>query len=453
MADELEIRGGGTLAVASEELFAHAEVHARLSDVVAELHAALDQVHRITIESGTAWNEVEAARYRLCTAQTISEWLPRVLHAAATAYGIADRASDGAWDAVNGTLAWLIGPVRLIGALAFSGATLYAGASVIGWLTGKTAEQVLIENPEWYTTPSFAGFVGNVAEHADEAALGSFGLPVMIAPLLGGAPGVARVLTTARPLGAFSETPVRVGRAIPLLPPAAPESLTAAAERIKSMETSGAQVIVERYELSDGSTVANVYIDGTKDWSPVASAEPLDMTSNVGGVAQNAHVGAAEAVKLAMRQSGIGADTPVQLFGYSQGGIQAALVAHQREFNVVSLVTIGSPVGDISLDPSIRALSVGHTEDLVFALGDDQVNPQTVQVTTERFTDDEAMPDLAAPGHQFKPYIQTLERIDASGAPQLTGTLAAVIGTPAGAVSSTSTAYRLERGAPGLCTP
>ena len=58
--------------------------------MVAELHAALDQVHRITIESGTAWNEVEAARHRLCTAQTISEWLPHALHAAATAYGLAD---------------------------------------------------------------------------------------------------------------------------------------------------------------------------------------------------------------------------------------------------------------------------------------------------------------------------------------------------------------------------
>ncbi len=112
---------------------------------------------------------------------------------------------------------------------------------------------------------------GNVAEHADEALLGApSGLPLWLAPLLGGTPGMARLLMAARPLGAFQRD---AGAARSHDPAPAPEppptSLTEAAERIKSMETSGAQVIVEQYELADGSTVANVYIDGTIDWSPV----------------------------------------------------------------------------------------------------------------------------------------------------------------------------------------
>jgi hypothetical protein len=460
MADGLQIEGGGTIAVASAELYEHSAVHARLGAVAAELQAALGQVGRVVdprtiasvdapVSASAAERAMDEALARLGDVRTIAEGLPHVLEAAAVAYGIADRVGEGVVDGLFDFGSWIAGaalrlafPAAVLGAIS---GTLTATTGI--WLLtgGQNPIQWLKEHPEVYTNSFFTGLVGNVAEHADEALLGFLGLPVGLAPLMGGTPGVARLLTATHPLGAFRETPVRIERAIPLLPPQPPTSLTDAAERIKSMEFSGAQVVVEQYEMPNGSAVANVYVDGTIDWSIWPSGEPWDMGSNVGGVAQIDHVGAAEAVKLAMRESGIDAETPVQLFGYSQGGIQAALVAHQEEFNVVSLVTIGSPVGDIRIDPSIRALSVAHTEDLVFAFGDDQVNPQTVQVTTQRFADGAKMPQIAAPGHQFQPYVQTLERVDESGAPQLRGELERILGLTDGAVSSTSTAYVAER--------
>jgi pimeloyl-ACP methyl ester carboxylesterase len=164
----------------------------------------------------------------------------------------------------------------------------------------------------------------------------------------------------------------------------------------------------------------------------------------VWGVAQR-ESGAARAVELAMQEAGITPETPVQLFGYSQGGIQAALVAHHERFNVVSLVTIGSPVGGIQLDPGIRGLSIGHTEDLVFALDDDQVNAHTVEVTTTRFEPGEPLPHIAGPGHQFQPYVQTLRRIDDSEAPPIRVELDRILGMTDGAVASSATAYRAAR--------
>ncbi len=237
---------------------------------------------------------------------------------------------------------------------------------------------------------------------------------------------------------------MRIKQAIELEAPTPPTGAADGFERMQTKEHGGAQVVVERYVMPDGTAVANVFIDGTEDWSPWSSAEPWDMTSNFGGMAQNDYVGAVEGVKAAMRAAGVTADMPVQLFGYSQGGIHAALVAHQAEFNVVTLNTVGAPIGDIPLPPELQGIAIAHEEDLVFALGDDFSDSPILLVKTARFAD-EPLPEVAAPGHQFDPYRRTFGLADADGAPELQAQIGRFVDMTAGAVSSSSTAYVIER--------
>lgn len=451
MDDALHIGVG--ISVATEELFEHAGVHRALADTARELVGVLAIVARIDLRrAGTgavpasalaAERAADAALVELDRVRETAERLAGLLELAAAGYGLAERAAEATKDAVNEHLWWLGGAIARVLGPGLLLAVLPAAPGILSLVAHKKeVGDFLVEHPELYTSWS-PGVTGDLAEHFDAALFGFLGLPPALAPLLGGTRGSAQLLTVANPAGTFRESPVRIERSTPLDPPAPPESLTEAAERIKSM-SDDEQVLIEQYELPDGSTVANVYVDGTADWSPWADDEPFDMTSNVWGVAQR-ESGAARAVELAMQEAGITPETPVQLFGYSQGGIQAALVAHHERFNVVSLVTIGSPVGGIQLDPGIRGLSIGHTEDLVFALDDDQVNAHTVEVTTTRFEPGEPLPHIAGPGHQFQPYVQTLRRIDDSEAPPIRVELDRILGMTDGAVASSATAYRAAR--------
>lgn len=455
------IAGGGSIAVASEELFAHAGIHRTLSEVVGELLVALTRIGRIVDYRGLvagdgpmsaqlADQELEVAIARLRTVQCSAEVLPRLLELTAQHYGVAERVAEAGLDAVFDHTWWL-------GGLAVR--TFLPGLVLAGVPLALLARQVPAE--QWTQLglaisrePGLAGVTGSVAEHADEAVAGFLGLPMFVSALFGGTAVTARLLGAAgRPFGLFTDSPVRVAAATPMPAPSPPASLTDAAMRIKSMEHTGAQVVVELYRKPDGIQVAQVYIDGTVDWSPVATTEPMDMSSNVNAVAQLDPVAGAEAVKLAMREAGVTADTPVQLVGFSQGGIQAALVARQEDFHVVGVTTIGAPIQGIAIDPSIPVLSIGHTEDPVFALADEP-GPGVLSYVVQRFDDDHPMPPgMAAPGHQFAPYRQTLEQVDASAAPQLAERVSRLVAFTAGAASATSTAYRLERYEPQECTP
>jgi hypothetical protein len=92
----------------------------------------------------------------------------------------------------------------------------------------------------------------------------------------------------------------------------------------------------------------------------------------------------------------------------------------------------------------VQGISIAHVEDPVFALGDDFGNSQILQVNTARFTD-EALPEIAAPGHQFDPYRRTIALADDDRAPELQARIGRFVDPTMGAVSSSSTAYVLER--------
>ncbi len=137
---------------------------------------------------------------------------------------------------------------------------------------------------------------------------------------------------------------------------------------------------------ADGVSRYIVQIPGTQDWSPARSDNVVDLTSNIQLMTQRpAEI--ERQVIAAMEQAGIPAGAPVMLAGHSQGGITAAtLTANpyvQDRFNVTSIVTGGSPIGNIDVPSDVSVLSIEHTQDPVPML-DGNENPDRPNWVTVR---------------------------------------------------------------------
>lgn len=183
-------------------------------------------------------------------------------------------------------------------------------------------------------------------------------------------------------------------------------------------------VSIETITHADGSRSYVVTIPGTQDWG-LRGENPVDAQGNLAGMAGIAS-DAQFAIVGAMRAAGIAPGDEVMLAGHSQGGINAMALASQPdfldEFNVTHVVTAGSPVGIFDIPPSVQALHLEHTEDIV--VGADGVsNPATATRTTVQrdllLSDD---PDMAQLGrtidgaHHPVGYASTARAVDAGEA-------------------------------------
>ncbi len=156
----------------------------------------------------------------------------------------------------------------------------------------------------------------------------------------------------------------------------------------------GGRVRVVELEGTDGRSAWVVVVPGTQAWSPRASANPFDLTSDVRAVAGEATlatVGVAAALDRAMAAAPrAGRAGPVLLVGHSQGGIHAAALAADPDFTaahrVTHVVTTGAPVGVFPVPPQVRVLSVEHADDPVPAL-DLTPNPEGPSWLTLRVGD------------------------------------------------------------------
>lgn len=142
-------------------------------------------------------------------------------------------------------------------------------------------------------------------------------------------------------------------------------------------------VSIETVTHADGSRSHIVTIPGTEDWTPWDD-NPIDAQANLTGVV-GATSDAQAAIVDAMRAAGIEPGEGVMLAGHSQGGINAVALASRpeflAEFNVTHVVTAGSPVGRMDLPPSVNALHLEHSEDIVSGF-DAVANPDTATRTT-----------------------------------------------------------------------
>jgi len=232
-----------------------------------------------------------------------------------------------------------------------------------------------------------------------------------------GAVQVGRPVTTVDPvtvrLRAEDAGALRSGAGSP---GAAPASLAEAVARVPS--GSSAQVRVERYALADGSTRFIAYVDGTRSNGVDGSGrEPWDMASNGQTYLQHDESDAYKATVAALRDAGADASTPVDLVGYSQGGMIADLVAQSGDFDVHGVFTVGSPIEPM-LPEGVLDVAVRHTDDPVAGLAGGGSpggtgSPDSLVITRTVAPGHGVDPGI--PAHVFGGYQQTVQLAEESG--------------------------------------
>jgi len=203
-----------------------------------------------------------------------------------------------------------------------------------------------------------------------------------------------------------------LSRTEPVKIAAAPVGLSAAVSRVPYGQ--GPQVRVEKYEMGDGTPRFVAYIDGTRGQS---EEEPWSFDSNVPMYQDHAEAASYKATMAALQDAGADSRTPVDLVGYSQGGMIAGLVAQSGEFDVQGVFTIGSPIEPV-LPDDVLSVAVRHTDDPVAGLAgggspggtgsDDSL------VITRTVAPGHGI-DPATPAHRLDGYTETVRLAEASG--------------------------------------
>ena len=229
------------------------------------------------------------------------------------------------------------------------------------------------------------------------------------------------------------------------MPDAAPdthyEGVTTSADAIEHItqmhggDADNGEIAIEEHVTvgEDGTTNRSWTVDirGTQSFA-IGQSGPQDMTTNLQGVAAMAS-DQLDAVMEAMDAAGISPEEAVEFAGHSQGGIMAAQLAAdpavRAHYNVVSVVTAGSPTATVA--PSdVPVLSYENSGDIVPGL--DGSATRGDNVTTVRFHDYEATchPEDPVPSSHSAPlYVDeirsTLDTARASSDPGLSALAAA----------------------------
>ena len=229
------------------------------------------------------------------------------------------------------------------------------------------------------------------------------------------------------------------------MPDAAPDThhrgVTTSADTIEHIvdmhggDADNGEIAIEEHVTvgEDGETTRSWTVDirGTQSFF-IGQTGPQDMTTNLQGVAGMAS-DQLDAIVEAMDAAGISPEEAVEFAGHSQGGIMAAQLAAdpavRARYNVVSVVTAGSPTATVA--PSdVPVLSYENAGDIVPGLDGNATRGDNV--TTVRFHDYEATahPEDPVPSSHSAPlYVDeirsTLDAARASSDPGLSALAAA----------------------------
>lgn len=312
MSDDLDIRSGGVVAVDTQSLRAAAD---DLAAVAASLREVAREAGRLDGTLIWAGASTSGPRMRAEDAAADADRIVRDLRDLADLYELVERAAaDGC--SASGPAAQAIAAWERERASGFDAHVLLAGL-----LTGGTGLALA------------QGVLGLVP------LLDRGRLP----PGTTLAPGDGTVRTTLLSTGAAE----------------APASLDDLVARIPGGD---ARVRVERYDLPGGTVQFVAYVDGTQVGA--GPGEPFDMASNLELYLRREASDSYDAVRQALRQAGAEPGATVHLVGYSQGAMAVSHLALSGEYEVPTLVTVGSPVaadvGDDTLSVALR-----HTDDPV----------------------------------------------------------------------------------------
>lgn len=475
MADGLIVDG---VSVATEELYEAATLLQELAREAVALRARLITIDSIVSrtwlgasgappQSARAESDIDQAVLVMVQVEVAARTLSWALNTVADGYTWVERTAGDLGRQLVGGIGALAGKL-LPGLLATGPGVLAMGAAgglvlgsraVPGGLGGvidramgsgiPSSSSLVRENNAVLNNQTTAGLVRNLTTGLGAATLSTM-MPTALAATLGPtgvgtAPAANGVMLAGRSLGMFSETPVRLADMTPVPVDASPVGFSERFERIPDTDlTDGAQVIIERYEMPGQPDRFEVYVAGTVTFSPTATDEPWDMTSNIANAVGD-DGGSVAAVRQAMAAAGVTPESPVQFTGYSQGGGTVARLAASGEWNAQGLISFGGPTGSIPIPTSIPAVLVEHREDIVPALGGYQRNEAAVFVEREVFGGKEVPDDVAVPAHAAEYYAQTAALMDDDGTTRLADAAARLDGFGSGATSVTSTAYRFER--------
>ena len=481
MSDNLEVRGGGGVVVDTETLQGAARSFLSLAGELAEIctliasaGSSMGTLSRVAEDA--SWT-AESARRRVLTAEEDASSFAAELQTAAAVYETVELRAERGIAAAAGDAAEMSRIDRRLASLdrQFPGAADEAGAHAFEhWLRwpGELARQA--PGAFGWLVPTFglmavpmawgmqqtiaAAGAGTVARSArltggpravTVTALPSappWHLPAVV-PVALGAPG--------GPFAASGIAPVLAptGSAAPVTaspPPAAPSSLASAAGRIPG--GGEARVRVERYDMPDGTRQFAVYVAGTQSAAP--GDDPFDMQSNLelyGGMRSASY----DATLAALEHAGARSGDAVHAFGHSQGGMIAAHLALESDYDTRTLVSFGSPV-DADVGPGTLSVAVRHRDDPVASLaGGGHVGSVGApgSFVAERTADPAlGMHDWTLPAHGIDGYTITAQQLDASRDPRMEA-VRAVLGELAAADAVTVTEYAARRGGPGGVSP
>lgn len=459
MSDDLVLRGGGVVAVATDGHLNLARTLVSLGASCEEWAGRLDAVGRMDTShaptgpllvpqlDGEAGREA-AARAAALLRQAGGEatHLGERLLMSAEAYGDIERTVASLFELTDGANAWALGasPVSWAPGAVGIGAVLLLGSvvrAVVGAVSEGAGEQfdATAERGlrDLMATPLFADAVRRIVSSADEWLVGAGGLPAGILSMTAtadGVPGVALaalvVARTADATGVLTTSGVRTspvpradGEDDRVSPPTTYEEL---ARRMPHGGEGSPQIRVERHVDATGSEQWIVWSGGTIDTGlPNTGSEPWDNQSNLDAVAASALPGlAADSTRAtldAMELAGVPKGASVLHVGYSQGGIVAAAIAASGDYDS-SLVTFGAPVNTIVFDEDVPRAHFEHTEDVIPALsGRRQGQPDGGTVVSRSLFDGAPPPsgDDPLPAHRLENYRDTARLADASSDPRL----------------------------------
>ncbi|MDO9591188.1 MAG: hypothetical protein Q7J04_08615, partial [Microcella sp.] len=291
----------------------------------------------------------------------------------------------------------------------------------------------------------------------DDAALGALGVPPALVAALGetgaGASGIdsaaLAVLGLVAIAGTSGTAPVLIDRVWSdrrrgegtgsSSPP------TSLADRVDRIPDAATPVVIERYQLADGTWHFEVYIAGTDSHAEIGGDRPWDMASNIALVAEQ-RASSLQAVEAALLAAGASASSSVVFTGYSQGGAIATALAESGQWNTTGLVTVGAPTGGMPVQGDYAAVVIEHRDDLVPVLSGIRRETTAVIVRGDAPSAGPSTP-AALPAHEIERYLATVAAADDHDNATLQAAIAALPLAPTAGERMAFTATRVPRSA------
>jgi hypothetical protein len=484
VGSDITVSGGGTVAVATDELHDIAqrlELAAHNARSARQTLATLDGdgwtvgVLRGSPPHQKPWEReadqaLERSALLLAECEFRAETAARALRFAATVYGIADNTIDLSMRRLSGILGYGVGALApILLALMASFALTAAPGLLLGACAARLwqfhdprrFDEVRQGVGSWFgeqrallTNPVTVALIGNLMTSTDDFTAGVLRIPPALAMFLGeegiAVAGISSSALTAIVLGGqagfLREGGVVAQRTSTRTLERAPSGLRERVDRLPSPDDNahGEQIRIDRFSVPGQPDRFEVFIAGTVDFSPLATTEPFDLTSNIHSIAQ-LPAGSDRAVREAMNHAGVTATSPVIFTGHSQGGMIAANLAASGDFRTHGVVTIGAPDGAIVIGADVPVIALVHSDDLVTVLNGPRKDPGTIVVERQAFAQRSVPDDVVLPAHDRVEYRQTAASADLAADESLRTAISQLDRMTAGATPVSSSLYQARR--------